>query len=76
MVSIPAYGLPSLGGLLRFLISPGRLFVAGELKLLLAHLVVTYDLKFEEGKGVPPELRVATLCVPGTSDVMFRKRQK
>jgi len=63
-------------GLLRFLISPGRLFVVGELKLLLAHLVVKYDLKFEEGKGVPPELRVATLCVPGTSDVMFRKRQK
>jgi len=55
---------------------PGRLFVAGELKLLLAHLVVTYDLKFGEGKGVPPELRVATLCVPGASDVMFRKRQK
>ena len=78
MVSIPAYCpiCHPWGGLLHFTISPGRLFVTGELKLLLAHLVVTYDLKFEEGKGVPPELRVATLCVPGTSDVMFRKRQK
>lgn len=75
MVSTPIVCHP-LDGLSHFIISPGRLFVTGELKLLLAHLVVTYDLKFQEGKGVPPELRVATLCVPRTSDVMFRKRQK
>jgi len=55
---------------------PGRLFAASEVKLLLAHLIVTYDIKFEDGKGAPPEFRIARLCIPRTSDVMFKKRWK
>ncbi|KAI0292784.1 cytochrome P450 [Russula brevipes] len=55
---------------------PGRFFAVNEVKALLAHIVVTYDFKFEEGKGVPPDLCIATLRVPGSANVMFRVRQK
>ena len=46
------------------------------MKALLAHIVVTYDLKLEEGKKVPRELNIATTRIPGNADVLFRKRQK
>ena len=59
-----------------FVISPGRFFAANELKVLLAHLVVTYDMQFEEGKGAPRALSIATMSIPKTTDVMFRTRQK
>jgi len=55
---------------------PGRFFAANELKVLLAHLVVTYDMQFEEGKGAPRALSIATISIPRTTDVMFRARQK
>jgi hypothetical protein len=57
------------------ILSPGRFFAATELKALLAHMVVTYDMKFEEGKGAPPQLWIAGLYIPRSSNVMFRKRQ-
>jgi hypothetical protein len=76
MVSIPACCLLLHGPLIVPAVSPGRLFAASEVKLLVAHLVVTYDMKFEDGKGAPPEFRIARLCIPGTSDVMFKKWQK
>ncbi len=43
--------------------------------MLLAHLVVTYDMKFEEGKGVLRDLYIATMCIARASDVMFKTRQ-
>ncbi|KAH9992044.1 cytochrome P450 [Russula vinacea] len=55
---------------------PGRFFVANEMKALLAHIVTTYDIKFEEGKGVPREYSIAGLRFPGSANVMFRIRQK
>jgi hypothetical protein len=58
------------------LISPGRFFAVNEAKALLAHIVVTYDFKFEERKGVPPDLCIAALRVPGSANVLFRVRQK
>ncbi|KAI0050551.1 cytochrome P450 [Auriscalpium vulgare] len=54
---------------------PGRFFAASELKAMLAHLVLTYDVKFENGQGFPPNMFVASSCVPGKADVLFRKRQ-
>jgi len=54
---------------------PGRFFAVNEAKLLLAHLVVTYDMKFEEGKGAPPTRCIATLRIPKTTGVMFKIRQ-
>ena len=59
-----------------FVISPGRFFSANEVKMLLAHLVVTYDMQFEEGKEAPRPLSIAGLSIPRTTDAMFRTRQK
>ncbi|KAI0292779.1 cytochrome P450 [Russula brevipes] len=55
---------------------PGRFFAVNEVKALLAHIVVTYDFKLEEGKGVPPDICIAALRIPGSANVLFRARQK
>jgi len=55
---------------------PGRFFAANEVKALLAHFVVTYDIKFEEGKQAPRSFHIGSIRVPGRANVMFRKRQK
>src|ERR1700735_1332875 len=57
-----------------FSISPGRFFAANEVKALLAHFVVTYDIKFEEGKQAPRSFQIGSIRVPGKANVMFRKR--
>ena len=57
-----------------FSISPGRFFAVNEVKAFLAH-VVTYDIKFEEGKQTPPDLYIGSMRVPREANVMFRKRQ-
>ena len=49
-------------------------FAVNVAKLLLAHLVVTYDMKFE-GKGAPPVQCIATLRVPRPADVISKIRQ-
>ena len=46
------------------------------MKALIAHIIVTYDFKFEEGKGVPPERHFGLFCAPGDADVLFRERRK
>ena len=61
---------------LTFGISPGRFFAVNEIKVLFAYIVATYDIKFEEGKGVPRELCIAATRYPGNANVMFRTRQK
>jgi len=55
---------------------PGRFFAANEVKTLLAHVVVTYDMKFEEGKEAPRELCIAGMRIPRATNIMFRTRQK
>ncbi|KAI0059966.1 cytochrome P450 [Artomyces pyxidatus] len=54
---------------------PGRFFVSAELKTMLAHIVVSYDVKFEDGQGFPPDRFMAESCIPGPAMVMFRKRR-
>jgi hypothetical protein len=56
--------------------SPGRFFATAEMKTLLAHIIVTYDLKLEEGKKVPRESNIGNARILGNADVLFRKRQK
>ncbi|KAL4251285.1 cytochrome P450 family protein [Abortiporus biennis] len=55
---------------------PGRFFAANELKAMLAHIVLNYDVKFEH-EGVRPEnVWFGTTLVPApTAKVLFRKRQ-
>jgi hypothetical protein len=57
-------------------ISPGRFFAANEVKALLAHILVTYDIKLEEGKRAPRTLTIGSMRIPEKANVMFRKRQK
>ncbi|KAI9464594.1 cytochrome P450 [Lactarius psammicola] len=57
-------------------VCPGRFFAANEVKALLAYIVVTYDIKFEEGKQAPPSVIINSVRIPGKANVMFRKRQK
>ena len=57
-------------------ISPGRFFAATEVKALLAHILVTYDFKLEEGKRAPRIRTLGLMQVPEKANVMFRKRQK
>ena len=55
--------------------SPGRFFVANELKALLAYLVVNYDFKIEGDGPRPSNVYFAESVVPNpTAKVMFRKR--
>jgi cytochrome P450 len=54
--------------------SPGRSFATVEMKALLAQIVITYDLKLEEGKKVPSQVCIATSSIIRDTDVLFRKR--
>ncbi|RDB27706.1 Ent-kaurene oxidase [Hypsizygus marmoreus] len=52
---------------------PGRFFAANELKLMLAHILMTYDVKLE-GEH-PKNMWLVTACIPNTKgEVLFRKR--
>ncbi|KAH9984968.1 cytochrome P450 [Russula vinacea] len=55
---------------------PGRFLAANEVKALLAHILVTYDIKFEEGNGVPRERRFASFRAPRNANILFRKRRR
>ncbi|KAI9465946.1 cytochrome P450 [Lactarius psammicola] len=55
---------------------PGRFFAVNEIKALLAHVVVTYDIKFEEGKQAPRCLNIGLMRIPGNANAMFKKRQR
>ncbi|KAH9070836.1 cytochrome P450 [Lactarius deliciosus] len=54
---------------------PGRFFAVTELKIILARIVTTYDLKLEEGREVPRDLCIAASLIPRDASVLFRKRQ-
>ena len=56
-------------------ISPGRFFATNEVKALLAHILVTYDFKLEEGKQAPRTFIIDSMRIPEKANVMFRKRQ-
>ncbi|KAF8959647.1 cytochrome P450 [Flammula alnicola] len=54
---------------------PGRYFATCELKLMLAHTVVTYDVKLETEGARPADMWVATACIPNpNAEVLFRRR--
>jgi len=55
---------------------PGRYFAVNQLKALLAHIIVTYDIKVENGEGLPRELQFSSPLSPKNAEVLFRKRQK
>ncbi|KAI0073032.1 cytochrome P450 [Panus rudis PR-1116 ss-1] len=55
---------------------PGRFFAANELKAMLAHTILTYDVKLEKEGVRPANLFVGESCVPNPyTPVLFRKRR-
>lgn len=58
-----------------FVVSPGRFFVAHATKVMLAHIVLLYDVKLEENTTIPESILVTTsVTVDPNAKVMFRKR--
>ncbi|KAI0045053.1 cytochrome P450 [Auriscalpium vulgare] len=55
---------------------PGRFFAANMLQLIVAHILVTYDVKFPDGQSMPSDMFLAEACFPGDGDLLFRKRQE
>lgn len=56
--------------------SPGRFFAANELKGMLAHVVLTYDVKMEQEGVLPRPMNFGFLWGPNRSaKVMFRRRK-
>ncbi|PCH34274.1 cytochrome P450 [Wolfiporia cocos MD-104 SS10] len=54
---------------------PGRFFAANELKVMLAHIVLNYDVMFENEGKKPDNIFVATTVLPAPdAKVLFRKR--
>ncbi|KIL60305.1 hypothetical protein M378DRAFT_168332 [Amanita muscaria Koide BX008] len=55
---------------------PGRFFVANELKVMLAHVVMNYDVKMADGKGRPENWQFGIHRAPDTTaQIFFRKRR-
>ncbi|KAF9528910.1 cytochrome P450, partial [Crepidotus variabilis] len=55
---------------------PGRYFAASELKLMLAFIVMYYDVKTEEEGVRPKDLFFMQSCVPNTTaELLFRRRR-
>ena len=56
-------------------VCPGRYFAACELKLMLAHIITTYDVKLETEGVRPPDKWIMASRVPNpNANVLFRKR--
>ncbi|KAL0579192.1 hypothetical protein V5O48_002814 [Marasmius crinis-equi] len=56
---------------------PGRFFAAVELKALVSHALLTYDLKYDEGVSMPGiEWFAATSFANTKGEIMFRKRRR
>lgn len=57
-------------------VCPGRFFAAVEMKAILAHVVVTYDVKMKEDGALPSSRWIFTALIPDQkAKVLFRRRQ-
>ena len=60
----------------RWTASPGRFFAANELKLIMAHIILNYDLKLEDPSAPRDHItRWHTLFPSPAVRVLFKKRQ-
>ncbi|KAF8999930.1 cytochrome P450, partial [Hymenopellis radicata] len=55
---------------------PGRFFAAMELHLMLAHVVLQYDVKYPDDEGRPENLWFGVSCIPNrNAKILLRKRE-
>lgn len=58
-----------------YVYSPGRFFATNEVKAMLAHVLLNYDVKLPNNSGRPSELWFGVSSIPDpTAELMFRKR--
>lgn len=54
---------------------PGRYLAASQLKVMMAHVLINYDVKFEKEGVRPADLWLLSSCIPNpNAKVLFRKR--
>ncbi|KAH9834047.1 cytochrome P450 [Rhodofomes roseus] len=53
---------------------PGRFFAVNELKVMMAYILLHYDVKFKPGQERPENSSRWHVVVPGHADVLFKKR--
>lgn len=54
---------------------PGRFFASNEVKMILAHLLLKYDIKFPEGQGRPENISAHEYIFPNPMGVVeFKER--
>ncbi|KAI1370886.1 ent-kaurene oxidase [Hypoxylon crocopeplum] len=54
---------------------PGRFFAASEIKMILAYLLLRYDVKLKDGEARPsPNMFMMTKSPSMTAEIMFRRR--
>jgi len=54
---------------------PGRFFAAAELKTMIAHVLLNYDIKMANDAGRPANIHIASEMMPDpTAEILFRKR--
>lgn len=55
---------------------PGRFFASNESKVVLAELLLTYDIRLRDGEERPKNLFFADACFPDPKrEVLFRRRR-
>ncbi|KAL0578516.1 hypothetical protein V5O48_003459 [Marasmius crinis-equi] len=55
---------------------PGRFFAVNEIKALLVHVLMNYDVKLKDGNEFPPEICFAGFVTPNSkAKLLFRKRR-
>ncbi|OTA91943.1 hypothetical protein M434DRAFT_75356 [Hypoxylon sp. CO27-5] len=56
---------------------PGRFFAGCEIKMILAHLLLNYDIKLRDGEGRPsPNMFMMTKSPSTTAEILFRRRSR
>jgi cytochrome P450 len=54
---------------------PGRFLAASQLKMMMAHVLINYDVKFKKEGVRPLDLWLLSSCIPNpNAQVLFRKR--
>ncbi|KAI0732573.1 cytochrome P450 [Fomitopsis betulina] len=55
---------------------PGRFFAVNELKVMMAYILLHYDIKFDGNKGRPDNWSRWHSVIPANATVLFRKRRE
>lgn len=55
---------------------PGRFFAAAQIKVVIAYLIMNYDLMVKPGEKKPGQIHYGLATLPDAeADILFRKRQ-